>query len=82
MSRRRKLYEQIKNNPSNVKYTDFKNLLEACGYMLRPGGGGSHRWFSKPGCPPIHFPEHRPVKEIYIRKALPILEEYCDLDDE
>ena len=83
MTQKRRLFDKFKQNPRNVKYDEFATLLEACGYTLRKGGVGSHRWFSPPkGCPPIHFPEHRPVGEVYIKKALRILEECCNLDED
>jgi hypothetical protein len=82
MSRKIKLYNQVKQNPKNVKFNEICALLELCDYTLRPPSGGSHRWFNKPGCPPINFPEHRPVGEVYIKKILHILEEYGDLEEE
>ena len=82
MNRKKKLYERIKKSSANVKFDGLKTLLELCGYTLRTSSGGSHRWFIKKGCEPIHFPEHRPLGEVYVRKALRILEECCDLDDE
>jgi hypothetical protein len=81
MSRINKLYQRIVQNPKDVSFDQFQTLLEACGYQLRRGGSGSHRWFNKKGCPPIHFPEHRPVGEVYIKKALRILAENGDLDE-
>ena len=82
MGRKAKFYNRFLQNPSNVKYAQLRTLLELCGYTLRPSSGGSHRWFTKKGCPPIHFPEHRPVGKKYVNDVLKILEEYCDLDDE
>jgi len=82
MSRKEKLYAKIQQNPSNVRYEELRTLLEMCGYVLRPSGGGSHRWFNKPGCEPIHFPEHRPVGSVYVKKALRILEKNCDFNDD
>lgn len=82
MSRKSKLYSKIAQNPTGVKYEDLKTLLELCGYKLRPPGGGSHRWFCKKGCAPIHFPEHKPVKTVYVKEALKILIENGSLDEE
>jgi hypothetical protein len=82
MRRAKKLYERIRRNPKNVKYNELKTLLEACGYTLRPSSGGSHRWFYKKGCNPIHFPEHRPLGEVYGKRALRVIEECIDFDQE
>ena len=82
MSRRMKLYAKIRQNPKDVRYEELKTLLELCGYSLRQTSGGSHRWFVKPGCEPIHFPEHHPVGEVYVKKALKVLEDNGSLDDD
>lgn len=81
MSTKRKLYEKIKSNPTNVSYDELRSLVEVCRYELRKGGGGSHRWFRQEGYPPIHFPEHKPIKKHYVEETIAILEKYFDLDD-
>ena len=81
MPTKKKLYEKIKQNPTNVTYEELKSLVLSCGYELRKGGGGSHRWFRQEGYPPIHFPEHRPVGKVYVKEILGILEKYFNLDD-
>jgi hypothetical protein len=67
MSRKTKLYAKFRQNPRDVKFEEFRTFLELCGYVLRPPKSGSHRWFTKAGCEPIHFPEHRPVDSVYIK---------------
>ena len=81
MSRIKKLYERIKNNPANVNYDDLMTLLDRCGYKLRPTSGWSHRWFFKKDCEPIHFPENRPIREVYVRRIIKVLEKNCDIDE-
>jgi len=80
MSRIEKLYQKIKNNPKNVRYSELRTLIEYYGYKLRSSGNGSHRWFRKQGCLSIHFPEHQPIGIYYVKYALKILEEYCEID--
>ena len=75
-----KLYQKIKNNPKNVSYSELRTLIEYCGYEQRPSSSGSHRWFRKKGCPPIHFPEHHPIGKNYVKDTLNILEVYCEND--
>ena len=82
MSRKAKLYAKIAQNPGNVRYEELISLLKLCGYVLRSSGGGSHRWFVKKGYGPIHFPEHRSVKSVYIKQILRILEENGSMDED
>jgi hypothetical protein len=81
MSTRKKLIEKIRNNPADVSYDDLRNLVENFGYELRKGGGGSHRWFRQAGFPPIHFPEHKPIKKHYVEEVIAIIEKYFDVDE-
>ncbi len=81
MSRKSKLYWRVKQNAKNCSYEDLSTLLFACEYELRSPGGGSHRWFEHPTCPPIHFPEHKPVGKVYVERALDILITCGCLDD-
>jgi hypothetical protein len=82
MSRKSKLLSKIRQNPKNVKFNELSTFLGLCGYKLRPPKSGSHRWFFKHGCEPIHFPEHRPIGTVYIKRLLEILESNGSLDDE
>ena len=80
MSRIEKLFQKIKNNPKNVQYSELRTLIEYHGYDLRSSGSGSHRWFRRKGFPNIHFPVHRPLGIKYVKDAIKILEEYCEID--
>lgn len=81
MSRRQKLFERIETNPTNISYSQLRTLIESFGYELRSGGKGSHRWFTKTGCPPIHFPQKNPLGEVYVKKVLKILRDLAEADD-
>lgn len=75
-----KLLERIQKNPTNVRFEDLDRLLLGYGYSRR-SASGSHRIYSKQGCSPITIPEHRPVKEIYVKQVLRMIEEYCQSDE-
>ena len=49
MARIEKLVEEFLKKPPEVLFEDVVTVLEAFGYELRPPGGGSHRFFAKPG---------------------------------
>jgi len=82
MSRRQKLFEKIETNLKNVSYSQMRSLIESYGYELRQGGKGSHRWFTKTGYPPIHFPEKKPLSEVYVKEVLKILKGLGESDDQ
>jgi predicted RNA binding protein YcfA (HicA-like mRNA interferase family) len=74
MSKKDKLIKFIKNNPKNVRFEDLKKILEDIGYMAR-NRGGSHYIFTKENSEPITIPYKRPVKIIYVKQVLRILED-------
>ena len=47
---RRKLLAKMRNNPSDVRFSDLVLLVEAAGFTLR-GGEGSHRVYTHPDNP-------------------------------
>jgi predicted RNA binding protein YcfA (HicA-like mRNA interferase family) len=44
-----KLVEKFLRKPPEALFRDVAKVLEAFGYEERPHGGGSHRFFAKPG---------------------------------
>jgi predicted RNA binding protein YcfA (HicA-like mRNA interferase family) len=74
MSKKDKLIDFIKNNPKNVRFEDLKKILENIGYVAR-NRGGSHYIFIKENSTPITIPYKRPVKIIYVKQVIRILEE-------
>lgn len=79
MSKREKLVQRIRQNPKNVSFEDLDKLMSACGYTRsQPGGGSSHLVYRKPGQTPLTIPKHKPVKEVYVKKVLAILDEQED----
>ena len=77
MSKKEKLILAIINNPTNVKFEDLKKILESIGYTA-VNRGGSHYVFTKEGCLSLTIPYKRPVKVIYVKQVIKILEEKED----
>lgn len=73
MSKKSKLLANIKNNPKNIDFADIKKLLEDAGYTCS-NNGSSHYVFRKIGSQHITIPFAKPIKAIYIKQVLEILE--------
>ncbi|MGQ9533548.1 MAG: toxin HicA [Desulfotomaculales bacterium] len=74
MSVARKLYKRLKANPKHVHFEDLRNLLLRAGFKERsPRGGSSHYTYVK-GTKILTVPKTTPVKAVYVRKALKLLE--------
>lgn len=48
MVRLRNLFEQMRQNPKNVRFNDLLKLVEKFGFRFR-GGKGSHRIYARKG---------------------------------
>lgn len=77
MSKKDKLIDAIKNNPKNVKFEDLKKILEKLGYVSI-NRGGSHYVFTKKDSISLTIPYKRPVKVIYVKQVINIIEEEND----
>lgn len=77
MSKLDKLLAGIRNNPKDVDFNDIKKILENYGYIGETSGGGSSHWvFRKEGkVTHITIPFKKPIKAIYIKKALLAIDE-------
>ncbi len=73
MGKKQKFLALIKNNPKNVDFKKLKKLLASFGYEC-VNTGGSHFVFRKQNYPSITIPLRRPIKAIYVKKVLQILE--------
>jgi hypothetical protein len=84
MSRKRDDFEKIKNNPKNVSYKDLDHLLQETGFVLRkPKSGTSHFVYKIEGCKELlNVPYARPVGEIYVKKALKLIQIYGNMDED
>ncbi len=79
---RRKIYEELKKNPKNVRFEDFCKALKAFGFKYR-GGRGSHRVFVKEGIREILTIQHVKcrVKSYQVKQFLKIIEKYNLLEE-
>ncbi len=72
--KRLRLVEKILRNPKAVSFDEIQRLLESFGYECRQPRGGSHFTFRKAGTTPITVPKNKPVKEIYVKNIIRLLE--------
>lgn len=75
MSKIQKLYEKIKNNPKDVSFEEINKLLvNVAGFSRRNGSRASHFIYLHPELKGIegfvNIPRDKPIKEVYIKKAL------------
>jgi hypothetical protein len=84
MSRKRELYERIKNNPKNVPFQDLDQLLQATGFVRRKQKSGtSHFVYKIEGYPELLTISYaRPLGEVYVKRALKLIHTYGNLDDD
>ena len=75
MSKWEKLISEICSLSKELRFEELRKVLESYGYtMKRPGGGGSHCTFRKPGCSPITIPTHEPIKVVYVQMVKDVIE--------
>ena len=74
MSRKDKLIDAIKNNPKNVRFQDLRKILESIGYTA-VNNGGSHFVFTKDNAISLTIPYKKPVKVVYVKQVIKIIEE-------
>ena len=75
LSRKDKLLKGMKNNPKDVNFDDLKKLLESYGYIAE-NSGGSHWVFRKDGYETQVIPRKKPVKAVYVIRALKAVGEW------
>lgn len=73
MGQREKLLERIRNNPKDVAFDDLDKLLQWHGFERR-NPGGSHYVYSRAGATHLTVPRARPLRSVYVRQALALLE--------
>ena len=74
MTKKEKLFERIKNNPKNVRFSDLKQLLIDENFIL-DRISGSHHIFRR-GDIIFVMPMHKnQVKSVYVKKVIEIIEE-------
>lgn len=73
MARADKLIERMRNNPRDWSIDDLKTLANRNRIDWRQPGT-SHVTFSYPGVVPLTVPAHKPVKPIYVKRFLELLD--------
>lgn len=74
MTRAAKTLAQMKANPLNWRIESLKSVADACGLDYRQPGG-SHVIFRHPNGVMLSVPARRPIKPVYVRKFVRLVEE-------
>ena len=75
MSKAEKLLEKMRQHPLNWRMKDIETVARHVGLTAsRPGKGGSHVTFRTGSGAKVTVPDHRPVKEVYIKKFLALID--------
>lgn len=74
MTRSAKTLVQMKINPLDWRIESLKSVAEAHGLVHRQPGG-SHVIFRRPNGAMLSVPARRPIKPIYIKKFVRLIEE-------
>ena len=75
MSRWNKLLERICSLSKDIRFDEFRKILESYGYEMKgTSGGSSHFTFRKNGCAPITIPKHEPIKKTYVLLVKELIE--------
>ena len=79
MPTREKRLESARQNPKTVGFDALCRILQDHGFVIRKGKG-SHRIASLPGTAlRITFPQKNPMKNVYVDRALELIEEVVAL---
>lgn len=84
MTKREKRLRKIRQNPKNVSFEDLRKVLEDFGFELKRSSG-SHHSFSIiiEGEPHLLvIPYRRPVKTVYVREALKLIDHLIEEERE
>lgn len=73
MAKADKLIDRMRNNPRDWSVNDLKTLASRRGLDWRQPGT-SHVTFSYPGLVPLTVPAHKPVKPIYVKRFLELID--------
>jgi predicted RNA binding protein YcfA (HicA-like mRNA interferase family) len=84
MSKRQKRLEHIRQNPNNVSLTDLRTVLEDYGFEYKKTVGSHYTFtYELDGETRLFVvPFRRPVKPIYIKQALKIIDQIIQEHDE
>jgi len=81
--KKREIYEKLKSNPKNVRFTDLCKAAELFGFKYR-GGKGSHVVYVREGVEEILVFQNvkGKAKPYHVKQFLKIIERYNLLEDE
>lgn len=74
MPRAAKTLAQMRANPLDWRIEDLKSVADAFGLVYRQPGG-SHVIFRHPNGAMLSVPARRPIKPVYVRKFVRLVEE-------
>jgi predicted RNA binding protein YcfA (HicA-like mRNA interferase family) len=74
VNRATKILEQMKANPRDWRIESLKSVADALGIVHRQPGG-SHVIFRHPNGAMLSVPAQRPIKPVYVKKFVRLVEE-------
>ena len=82
MSTLKKLVAAMKNNPKDVSFEDIDKIMLHFGFTCRqPRSGSSHYTYSHEVVGLLTIPKNRPIKAVYVRRVLQLIEELQEEKD-
>jgi hypothetical protein len=75
-----KIIERMRNNPRDWSIDNLKTLASRNGVDWRQPGT-SHVTFSYPGLAPLTVPSHKPIKPIYVKRFLELIDRIGDTNE-
>lgn len=73
MSKTKKLLEKMRNNPRDWRIEDIKTVADRFGLVYRQPGT-SHVTFRSENGLKLTVPAHKPIKPIYIKKFIELID--------
>lgn len=81
MAKVEKMIAKMRNNPMGWTIDQLKSLAKRKGIDWRQPGT-SHVTFSYPGLIPLTVPAHKPIKPVYVRRFLELIDQIGVQDDD
>ena len=83
MTKKREIYEKLKNNHKNVRFEELCNAAEIFGFRFR-GGKGSHKVYVRDGVKEIlNFQNVKgKAKPYQVKQFLKVIEKYNLLEED
>lgn len=81
MAQAEKALARMRRNPRNWRIEDLKAIADRHGIEHRQPGT-SHVTFSFPGVEPLTVPARKPIKPVYVRRFLRLLDAVLEASDD